>query len=60
MPFLTGLAQLGGASDEEIAEAIAVASGVARDSVNLNGISYDHGQFMDELAQVAEHAQSGD
>ena len=53
MPFLTGLAQLGGASDEEIAEAIAVASGVARDSVYLNGISYDHGQFMDELAQVA-------
>ena len=60
MPFLTGLAQLGGASDEEIAEAIAVASGVARDSVYLNGISYDHGQFMDELAQGAEHAQSGD
>ena len=60
VPFLTGLAQLGGASDEEIAEAITVASGVARDSVYLNGIAYDHETFMGELAQVAEHAQSGD
>ena len=60
MPFLTGLAQRGGASDEEIAEAITVASGVARDSVYLNGIAYDHETFMGELAQVAEHAQSGD
>ena len=60
MPFLTGLAQLRGASNEEIAEAIAVASGIAKDSLYLNGISYDHETFMGELAQVAEHAQSGD
>ena len=60
MPSLTELAQLGGVSDEEIAEAIAVASGVARDSVYLNGIAYYHATFMGELRQVAEHAQSGD
>ncbi|MQG00689.1 MAG: carboxymuconolactone decarboxylase family protein [SAR202 cluster bacterium] len=60
VPFLAGLAQLGGASDEEIAEAITVASGVARDSVYLNGIAYDQATFMGELAQVAEHVQSGD
>tara|TARA_B100001013_G_scaffold299073_1_gene200119 strand:+ start:67 stop:252 length:186 start_codon:yes stop_codon:yes gene_type:complete len=58
VPFLTGLAQLSGASPEEIDEAITVASGVARDSVYLNGVGYDHSTFMDELAQVAEHAQS--
>ena len=58
IPFLTGLAQLSGASPEEIDEAITVASGVARDSVYLNGVAYDHGTFMNELAQVAEHAQS--
>ena len=36
-----------------------VASGVARDSVYLTGVAYDHGTFMNELAKVAEHAQSG-
>ena len=46
MPSLTELAQLGGVSDEEIADAIAVASGVARDSVYLNGIAYDNVTFM--------------
>ena len=60
VPSLTELAQLGGVSDEEIADAIAVASGVARDSVYLNGIAYDNVTFMWELAQVAEHAQFGD
>jgi len=59
VPFLTGLAQLSGASDQEIQEAIVVASGVARDSVYLTGVAYDHGTFMNELAKVAEHAQSG-
>ena len=57
---LTGLAQFGGASDEEIEEAIAVALGITRDSLYLNGISCDHETFMGELAQVAELAQSGD
>ena len=59
---MTGLAQLSGASDQEIQEiqeAIVVASGVARDSVYLTGVAYDHGIFMNELAKVAEHAQSG-
>ena len=60
MPFLTGLAQLAGASEEEIEEAIAVALGITRDSLYLNGISCDPETFMGELAQVAELAQSGD
>ena len=56
---MTGLAQLSGATDQEMQEAIVVASGVARDSVYLTGVAYDHGIFMNELAKVAEHAQSG-
>ncbi|SVB48305.1 uncharacterized protein METZ01_LOCUS201159, partial [marine metagenome] len=60
VPSLTELAQLGGVSDEEIAKAIALASGVAGDSVYLSDIAYDHVTFMGELAQVAEHTQFGD
>ena len=52
---MTGLAQLSGASQDEIQEAVLVAAGVGRDSLYLNGIAYDHGQFMSELQQIAEH-----
>ena len=52
---MTGLAQLSGASEDEIQEAVTVAAGVGRDSIYLNGISYDQGQFMNEPQQIAEH-----
>ena len=54
---MTGLAQLSGATDDEIQEAVIVASGVGRDSLYLSGMSYDHDKFMSELQQIAEHVQ---
>lgn len=56
---MTGLAQLSGATEDEIQEAVLVASGVGRDSLYLAGINYDHGQFMRELQQIAEHLGKG-
>lgn len=57
MPFFTGLAQLSGATEAEIKEAVRMASGVARDSTFLAGIDYDVVQFKKELQQIAEHMQ---
>lgn len=57
MPFFTGLAQLSGATDPEIKEAIRMASIVGRDSTFLAGIDYDVVQFKKELQQIAEHMQ---
>lgn len=34
-----------------------VASFVAKDSVYINGISYDRDKFMKELQQIANHVQ---
>ena len=52
---MTGLAQLSGASQDEIQEAVLVAAGVGRDSIYLNGIALDLDQFMNELQQIAAH-----
>ncbi len=55
VPFMTGLAQLSGATDQEIQEANLVAKAVGGHSVYLNGVNYDHDVFMKELQQIAEH-----
>ena len=55
MPLHTGLAHLSGATEDEVQEAVSIASSVGRESLYLNGIDYDHGRFMRELQQIADH-----
>lgn len=55
--FHSGLARLHGATDEEIQEAVHYAKFTAGWSTYLNGILYDHDQFLSELHQVGEHIQ---
>lgn len=55
--YHTGVAQLNGATDAEIEDAVHFAKSSAGWSAYLNGMQVDRDQFADELAQVAEHVR---
>ena len=55
--YHTGVAQLNGATDAEIEDAVHFAKSSAGWSTYLNGMQVDKDQFAAELAQVAEYVR---
>lgn len=55
--FHRGAAQLHGATDDEIQEAVTLASFTSRYSAMLHALEYDLDEFKAEVAQIAEHLQ---
>jgi AhpD family alkylhydroperoxidase len=53
----TAFARLNGATDQEVGEAIAMASVTRHWSTFLNGTQYDEGKFRAEVARLAEGAR---
>ena len=56
--FHRGVAQLQGANEEEIQEAVHLAKFARGWSAYLNGLAYDREQFLRELQEVGEHLSS--
>ena len=53
--FHTALAQFHGASEAEIQEAVHLATLTSGWSTYLNGLLFDHDQFMKQLKEIGEH-----
>jgi len=56
--FHRGAAQMHGATDAELEEAVSLASFTSRYSAMLHAQEYDLDQFKDEVADIAEHLEA--